>query len=842
MKLTGFPVDKLIPDVLAFLAEGRIVIIQAPPGSGKSTRIPVALLDAPWLDQQKILLLEPRRLAAVNLAGWISRQRGEEVGGTVGYAVRFDRKLSARTRLEIVTEGLLTRRLQSDPFLESVGAVIFDEFHERTIHADTALALCLDLQQTIRPELRIILMSATLDAAKIAALLPHAQTVFSDGGIHPVDIRYFGGHTSDTVKNTVQAISLALREKKGDILVFLPGSGEIRKVLSLLQELYPGGDTLFLPLYGAIPFSEQQLAITPASRRKVVLATNIAETSLTIEGVTVVVDSGLVRRSRFDRAKALDRLVTERISKASAAQRAGRAGRLQPGICYRLWSEHQHNALLPFDPPEILTSDLCELALNLALWGVSDPQQLTWSDPPPLAALLEARRTLRLLGALDDGDRITAIGRRVAALPLPPRIARLLVAAIDSGCGSMGADVAAILAERDFYSSSKQIAATSSDLVDRLETLLAWRCTPGKQSQNDWVDSAAIRTVDRLSIQLQRIASIKPVRYIPVVDVVSLLAAAAFPDRIAAQREPGSKRYLLANGKGALLDQQSGIVNARFIVVISMDGGENGDGRIFSASILHIDAIRKSFAAAISSRRRAVWECDLRRVTVRIEEQFGAITLQSREVKADSNEIITAVLDYIHKQGENSIFLKTPLAAQLQRRILFLRTVYPEDNWPDVTDTALLGSAAQWLPAVITKLVRPEKFAGVDQVDLLHDILGWKKGALLEQLAPSHLFAPSGSRVPLDYSGTDGPVMAVKLQELFGLADTPTVAAGRVAVLLHLLSPAGRPIQVTRDLKSFWNSIYPEVKKELKGRYPKHPWPDDPWSAVPTRFARRRSV
>ena len=592
---------------------------------------------------------------------------GEEVGGTVGYAVRFDRKTSPRTRLEIITEGLLTRRLQNDPYLESVGAVIFDEFHERTIHADTALALCLDLQQTIRPELRIIIMSATLDAAKIAALVPHARTVFSDGGSHPVSIRYLGSPAADTVTGVVQSVSLALRENSGDILVFLPGSGEIRRALALLQEQHPGGDILFLPLYGDIPFAEQQRAITPANRRKVVLATNIAETSLTIEGVTVVVDSGLVRRSRFDRSRALDRLVTERVSRASAAQRAGRAGRLQPGCCYRLWSEQQHNALLSFDPPEILTADLSELALNLALWGVNNPERLAWSDPPPPAALLEARRTLRLLGALDDADRITPIGRRVAALPLPPRIARLLITAVDSGCGPMGADIAAILVERDFSRSGRgQTLATSSDLVDRLETLQEWRRSPAGLTAAGGTDSAAIRAVARLSAQLQRIASIRAGDYLPAVDSVSLLAAAAFPDRIAVQREPGSRRYLLANGKGATLDARSGISNAAFIVVITMDGGESGDGRIFSASSLELEAIRKSFAGIVSNRRRAVWDQALRRVTAREEELLGAITLQSRVVRAEPEDIIRTVLDHIGRSGGSDLLLPSPRAVQLQ--------------------------------------------------------------------------------------------------------------------------------------------------------------------------------
>lgn len=839
--MNRLPVDSIIAAILTALAEGKPVIVQAPPGSGKSTRIPVALLEAAWLGNQKILMLEPRRLAAVNLAGWIARQRQEAVGGTIGYAIRFERKVSAATRLEIVTEGLLTRRLQSDPFLDSVGAVIFDEFHERTIHADTALALCLELQQTVRPDLRIVVMSATLDADKLAALLPQARVVSSAGGIHPVAVHHCGSFAADPVKSTVQTVSQALREQPGDILAFLPGAGEIRRALSLLQEQHAADAVLFLPLYGDIPFSEQQRVLLPTDRRKVVLATNIAETSLTIEGITVVVDAGLVRRLRYDRSRALERLTTERISRAAAAQRAGRAGRLQAGVCYRLWSVHEHNALLPFDPPEILTADLGELALNLALWGINEPCQLTWVDPPPLAALDEARRTLRLLGALDAANRITPIGRRMASLPLTPRLARLLLAAVDSGNGPLGADIAAILAERDFKRGSRQpVSATSSDLVDRLEILHDWRRS-GKRSLSGGSDSAALAAVARLATQLRRLAAAGEGEYQLSVATVSLLAANAFPDRIAARREPGSRRYLLVNGKGAVLDPTSGVIDAAFLVVIAMDGGDGGDGRIFAASALSLDAIRSAFAPAITRQRRAVWDQTLQRVTAREEESLGAVVLQSRTVRAEAVEVSTAVLDSLGRASERSILRKAPSAGQLQSRVLFLRAVFPDDDWPDVSDSGLLATAADWLPGIIAVQEKPERFSGVELAAVIHLLLGWKKRELLDQLAPTHLQAPSGSRIQLDYSGGDGPVMAVKLQELFGLATTPTVAAGRTAVMIHLLSPAGRPMQVTRDLASFWNSVYPDVKKELKGRYPKHPWPDDPWSALPTRHTRKRN-
>jgi ATP-dependent helicase HrpB len=840
--MNRLPVDSIITDILATLATGAPVIVQAPPGSGKSTRIPVALLDAPWLGRQKILMLEPRRLAAANLAGWIASQRHEAVGATVGYAIRFERKISAATRLEIVTEGLLTRRLQHDPFLENVGAVIFDEFHERTIHADTALALCLELQQTVRPDLRIVIMSATLDAAKLAALLPLARTVTSDGGLYPVAIRYSGSFAADPVQRAVQGVSRALREQSGDILVFLPGAGEIRRALAILQEEHHSSSIQFLPLYGDIPFQEQQRALLPADRRKVVLATNIAETSLTIEGVTVVVDAGLVRRARYDRSRALDRLVTERISRAAATQRAGRGGRLQAGVCYRLWSEAEQQALVPFDPPEILTADLGELALNLALWGISDPGQLTWTDPPPAAALEEARRTLRLLGALDEANRITADGRRMADLPLTPRLARLVIAAVESGNGPLGADIAAILAERDFRRSNRQpVTATASDLVDRLETLQEWRSAPASRSSAGSDDRAALRAVDRLSGQLRRLAAISTRDYPLQTETVSLLAAAAFPDRIAARREPGSRRYLLANGMGATLDIASGVIDAAFLVVISLDGGDGGDGRIFAASALQIETIRTAFRDAITRRRRAVWDPALQRVTAREEELLGAIILQSRTVKAEVAEVSSALLDYLATVPSGTILRTTAASAQLQARIQFLRSVFPDDPWPDVNDSALLATAATWLPGVIAAQEKPERFSGVDTETVIQSLLGWKEREQLDQLAPTRLPAPSGSRIQLDYESGDVPVMAVKLQELFGLATTPTVAGGRVAVLIHLLSPAGRPMQVTRDLASFWNSGYPEVRKELKGRYPKHPWPEDPWNAAPTRFAKRRT-
>jgi ATP-dependent helicase HrpB len=837
--MTILPVDSIIPKIHAALETSPVVIIQAPPGSGKSTRIPVSILNTSWLKNNKVVMLEPRRLAALNLATWISTGIGEPVGGTVGYTIRFDRKISPRTRLEIVTEGILTRRLQADPFLDSVGAVIFDEFHERSIHNDISLAFCLYLQKTVRPDLKVLIMSATLETGSIAALIPEAKIISCEGSLHPVEIRYPGQLDNDPAKSAAKAVALALRESSGDILVFLPGAGEIRRCLTSLQQHCPAGELLLLPLYGDLPFAAQEKALMPAASRKVVLATNIAETSLTIEGIRIVIDAGLARRSRFDPSRSLDRLVMERISQASARQRAGRCGRTAPGVCYRLWNQYQQNTLLPFDPPEILIADLCGLALQLATWGVHDPAELAFPDQPPPAALQEARRTLRLLGALDENDRITVQGRRLAELPLHPRIAALLLAAVDAGESCMGADIAAILTERDFCRFARTVAISSSDLLDRLEILLQWRNCPESFRSNHEVDTAAVRAVDRLSGQLRRIISASACEYLPEVGEVSLFAAKAFPDRIARQREPGSKRYLLANGCGAVIDPRSATLNNDFIVVLDMGGGDGGEDRIFSASSLDAARLKLEFAAHIFSRRTASWDSALRRVTVREEELLGAITLQSRVVKAAVEDVVAAVSERLQSTADNSLFITSAFSDQFQSRVKLVSDLFPTDDWPDITTQRLLQTLPEWLTGLISSLEKPEKFAGIELEALFRTFLGWKKEQELNRLAPLTITVPSGSRIRVDYRSDGGPSISVKLQELFGLSVTPAICEGRAPLLIQLLSPAGRPMQITRDLRSFWDNGYPLVKKELKGRYPKHPWPDDPWSALPTKSLKK---
>ena len=836
--MTRYPVDDVIAELIRTLGSSPVVILQAPPGSGKTTRVPPALLQSTLSQNKKIVMLEPRRLAAVNSARWISSELGEAVGGTVGYAVRFERKVSEKTRLEILTEGLLTRRMQKDPLLEEVGIVIFDEFHERSLQTDTALALCLDIQKSIRSDLKILIMSATIDPAPLLKAIPDAVPISCGAALFPVRTVYAPAASRDLSVMTADAVCRAIRECEGDILVFLPGSGEIRRCHALLKDRAEVKGLAVAALYGDLPFSEQEAAIRPASRRKVVLATNIAETSLTIEGITVVIDSGYCRRLRFDPAKSLNRLVTERISAASAAQRAGRAGRLAPGICYRLWSEFEQKGLIPYNPPEIQIADLSELILNLALWGVSEPEELHWLDPPPAPAVTDARRTLKTLGALDEKLLMTAIGRRMAELPLHPRLARLLVTGIDIGIGTVATDLAAILSERDILRSDRsRNLYRSFDLATRLEALAGWRA--GEHIDTESVDQGALRAVDRVSSQLRRIAGISS-GLSGDSRGMGLLVAAAFPDRVAMQREAGSYRYLLANGRGGVLEQGSVLSPPAFLVVADIDGGESGEGRIFLGAEISFSSLRELFSLEIIKRRTVLWDVEAKKAVVREEEFLGALLLGSRPDRAHKEDVRAAFLNHIEKSGNLDMFSFSPEALQYLARVLLVKDLFPEQEWPDISIPALTESASTWLPELFHLLDRPERGGVQDILPLLKGLVGWKLDRLLEAAAPTHIQAPSGSRVRLDYASEGGPVMAVKLQELFGLSDTPVIAEGRHKVLIHLLSPAGRPMQVTRDLRSFWDKVYPEVKKELKGRYPRHPWPDDPWTAVPTRATLKR--
>jgi ATP-dependent helicase HrpB len=822
------PIDPILPDLVQALERGNVAVLQAPPGAGKTTRVPLALLEASFLQNGSIIMLEPRRLAAVNAARYMAGILGEEVGRRVGYTIRFDRKVSKETRIEVVTEGILARRLQNDPLLEGVAAVIFDEFHERNLVSDLSLALCRDVQLGLREDLRVVVMSATLDAAPVARLLGGAPLISSPGRQFPVDIRYLAAEPSTRLVDTaLTAVLAAVREDTGDILVFLPGAREIRTLERLLKERL-GGELLVAVLYGDLPFAAQELAILPAPRRKVVLATNIAETSLTIEGVRVVIDTGFSRQLRYDPATGLNRLKTLRISAASAEQRAGRAGRVAPGVCYRLWSGHTQATLLPFTPPEIRVSDLAPLALDLALWGVSDPAALSFLEPPPPAHLSEGRALLTELGALDQRGAITPLGKKMALLPMHPRLAAMLLAGGAAGAGALACTLAALLSERDIMPRG-QGSLTESDLLDRVEAL------------RERLDPQVSRNIERVASYFRRALGISDGGTAPVADAASVgrLLLKAYPDRVARERSPGSGRYLMANGSGARLSQRSNLRGHDFIVAVDVEGG-SGEAEIHMASAVSLEAIREGCAAAITRGKRVFWDEREGRVVAREEERLGAVLLSERVAAPAKDELVGALLQGIASGPGLEGLNWSGEARQFQNRVVFLSRELPEEELPDLSDAVLQETMQQWLGPYLDGVRTLAQLQRVDLLAPLKALLTWKQLKLVDEGAPTHLTVPSGSRVQVTYTAEGVPYLSVKLQEMFGLAETPRLAFGRVPVLIHLLSPARRPIQVTSDLRSFWDGAYQEVRKELKGRYPKHPWPDDPWEAQATRHVKKR--
>lgn len=815
------PVETILPELDHALAASRTTVLQAPPGSGKTTRVPLALLDATWLEGRRILMLEPRRLAATNAARYMASLRNESVGDSIGYAIRYERKIGSNTRLEVMTEGLLIRRLQSDPELNGVGLVIFDEFHERSLQADLALALCRDIQQGLRDDLHILVMSATLDAGPLARLLGDCPIITTTGRSFPVTIEHLAEATQYRVAEaTALGVRRALKETHGDILAFLPGTGEIHRCHDQLKDL--SSQIALRPLYGNLPFADQEAAILPGEQRRVVLATNVAETSLTIEGIETVVDSGWERRPQFDAARGMTRLETVRISMASAEQRAGRAGRLGAGRCYRLWTEGTQGALLPFAPPEIRQADLAPLAFELAQWGVQDVAELTWLDAPPDGHMAAARRLLTLLGAFDKNGVQTALGHKMARYPTHPRLACLLVAAIDNNCPGLGSDLVALLSERDLLAGARQEAhATgSSDLLERLEILRR-----GQSPRTGPVQRAATFWRKRTKARQEPA---------PDIETIGHLLACAYPDRVGLRRKPGSHHYLLRNGQGVALTSSSVVRDAEWLVAVETASRKGGEGEIRLASALSRATVEEMFGGDLEWQREAGWDDSANRVITREVRRLGAIILQERPVAGTTDDTLPALLDLIQRQGIE-ILPWTREARQLQARAIFLHQQLADQGWRDWSDAALMDDLENWLPVLLTSVRNRNDLNRIDLVTALKARLGWKQLKDLDRLAPERLEVPSGSRIKLDYTGEELPVLAVKLQEMFGLAETPRLADGRVPVLIHLLSPAGRPLAVTSDLKSFWNTVYPEVQKEMKGRYPKHPWPDDPWKAKATK-------
>ena len=830
------PINEVLPELRARLAAANAVVLQAPPGAGKTTQVPLALLREPWLGAQKILILEPRRLAARAAAARMAELLGEPVGRTVGYRIRFESRVSEQTRIEVLTEGILTRRLQHDPALEGVGLVIFDEFHERSLHADLALALCIDALRSLREDLRLLVMSATLDTEAVATLLGGAPVVTSAGRSFPVAVRYTPRDPEGSIAQVVHAgVRRALAEEPGDVLAFLPGGREIRQAEEALRNDSELSGLLVCPLYGDLPREDQDRALRPdpQGRRKVVLATSIAETSLTIEGIRVVVDAGWARQPRFDPRSGLSRLVTVRVSQDAAEQRAGRAGRLGPGVCYRLWSEATQCSLPARFSPEILNADMAPLALELAQWGVRDARQLAWIDPPPPGALAQARDLLRELGALDRDGMLTPMGQAMAGLPLHPRLAHMLLEGKAIGRGALACDVAALLSERDIL-----MNGAGCDLGERLEALWAYR-EEGRSGARRWgADPAACARVEQAVQQWRRLLDIEDAAQPGDLDDAGILIALAYPDRIAVRRESDSARYLLSGGRGARLPQGDRLARHAYLAVAHLDAG-SAEGVIHLAAPVQLAALRAHLRSRIRVHDVVRWDGQEEAVAARREERIGEAVLEARRLEAADPAAMGAAMGEGVRRLGLAALPWTEAAREWQARVLSLRHWLPEEGWPDVSDAQLEATLEEWLVPHLVGMTRAEHLKRLDLLAILRGRLDWQQQARLEEGAPTHVQAPSGSRLRLRYQPGEPPVLAVKLQEMFGLADGPRVAWGKVPVVLHLLSPAQRPIQVTQDLRGFWERTYAEVKKELKGRYPKHPWPDDPWNATPTARTKR---
>jgi ATP-dependent helicase HrpB len=798
-------------------------VLAAPPGSGKTSLVPLLLLDEPWLAGKNIVMLEPRRVAARASAARMAHLLGERIGERVGYQIRFERRITAATRIEVLTEGLLARRLQADPELPAVGLLIFDEFHERGLDADLALALALDVRANLRPDLRLLVMSATLDTARVAQLLGGAPLVESTGRLFPVELRYAPPRAGVALDEAVaNAAREALFHHPGDVLAFLPGAREIRGAQHLLQERV-GGEVDVLPLYGELSGAEQDraLAAAPAGRRKIVLATNLAQTSLTIEGVSAVVDCGWARVARFDLGAGANRLETQRISRAAAEQRAGRAGRLGPGVAYRLWSRDQHAQLPAQDTPEILTADLSRFALELAAWGASDPAQLALLDAPPAAGWSYARALLCALGAVDARGRITAHGRELSRLPAAPRLAHMLLRARTRGCASLAAWVAALLDER----------LGSADLDEAVQSFV-----------NGRADAVALRRVREAHRQFLRLIGAGD-SDAPAAASVGSLAALAYPERIARRREgvraQKETAFLCADGSEARLPETDPLARAPWLAIAHWDPGP--PHRVRLAAALSEAEVLQERAADIEAREEVRWDAQSQTVLAERQKRLGAIVLDSRPLREGAGEALRrAMLDGVRALGIE-VLPWSEAARQWQARVLSLRAWQAQGGWPEVSDAALQASL-DWLAPYLEGITRREHLARLDLLSILNAQLDYPQQQQLARLAPTQLEVPSGSRIALEYFPNGAPpVLAVKLQELFGLTRTPTVNEGRTPVALHLLSPARRPIQVTQDLAGFWARTYPEVRKELKGRYPRHPWPDDPLRAPPTARAKPRS-
>lgn len=848
--ISDLPINEVLAELGDCLAQGDEVVLQAPPGAGKTTLVPLALLQADWLEGRKIVVLEPRRMAARAAAARMAALLGEEVGQTVGYRIRLETCISDNTRIEVITEGILTRQLQLDPGLENVGLLVFDEFHERNLDSDLCLALVLQGRQLFRegPPLKLLVMSATLDGEAVAGLLDNAPMITSQGRQFPVGVNYGKPYKlrESIIGPTVQAILRALREQDGSILVFLPGQGEINRVarnLAVVLRQQEENKVQLAPLYSGLPTQRQHQAIepAPAGYRKIVLSTNIAETSLTIEGITAVVDSGLVREAVFDPATGMTRLATRRISRASAEQRQGRAGRLGPGQCYRVWSEEQHKRLVAHATPEILQADLAPMALQLLSWGLDDYSELAWLDEPPAAPFGHAIEILEGFGAAfsnrEGRYQLTPHGVRLAQMPLHPRLAHMLLVGCDVHAMETACLLAALLSERN------PLDERGVDISVTLAVLLGEnRCPPELQAwfQRTWQQA---RRFARLVSEVH-----KPRRFAITVgqeDVLGVLLASAYPDRIARIRPDGDgTQYQLSNGRSAVLPAEDALAGDAWLAVAELGGhvGESAD-RIYRASALNPAYFEEILSNLVVEEEKVEWDYRKEQFIAERRRRIGKIQISTEPIQHVSDDArAQALLGVVRKKGLDILPWNTKLQQWRSRIMLMQRAEADIDGqrWPDLSDEALMNSLEQWLTPFLSDVKRLQDFQNLDLKVILSSLLPWPLPLELERLAPERMPVPSGSSIAIDY-GQETPILAVKLQEMFGCDETPSIADGRIPLLIHLLSPAGRPLQVTQDLAGFWRSSYQEVKREMKGRYPKHPWPDDPLQAPATRHTKKRA-
>ena len=814
---TKLPIDDALPQLVAALQKSNAAVLVAPPGAGKTTRVPLVLMDELWATNRKILVLEPRRIAARAAAERMAATLGEKVGDTVGLRVRFGSKVSKKTRIEVVTEGVFTRLILDDPSLDGIAAVLFDEFHERSLDADLGLALARDAQQGLREDMKLLVMSATLDSARVAKLLGDAPVVESEGRAFPVETRYPGRDARDPIERPMaDAILRALRADPGSVLAFLPGQAEIRRTETLLKDRLDDPNVDVVALYGALDTSVQDRAIEPAppGKRKVVLATSIAETSITILGVRIVVDSGLARVPRYEPDVGLTRLETVRVSRAAADQRRGRAGRTEPGVCYRLWDEPQTASLEPYAKPEILAADLSGMMLDLAEWGASDPAKLSFLDPPPHGAWSEAKTLLIELYAIDAQGRITEEGRKLRALPLPPRLSRMVIDAAAEGAGECAAEIAAIVSERG-------LGGTDVDLGHRLDQFRRDRSRRGEDARRmakRWAEDAGKSTKQS------------------DLSAGSILAL-AYPDRIAKSRGSDGA-FLLANGRGANVDPASALAREPFLAVAEMTGTA-ARARILLAAPITLEEIEARFGDEIETREEITFDPASASLRGRRAEKLGALALAERPMPIEASpEAAQKLAEGIARIGLARLPWTKPLR-QWRDRVMFLRR-HLGDEWPNLSDEALSKTASEWLAPMLEGKTSLSSIGADDLGNALQSLVPWNMKRKLEEEAPTHFSAPSGSSVPIDYEAEEGPKLSIRVQELFGLDKHPSVAQGKVPLIVELLSPAHRPVQLTRDLPGFWRGSYAAVKTEMKGRYPRHPWPDNPLEAQATRRAKPR--